>query len=95
MRALGQGASAGPNDRSEAYGINDHGQVVGRSGNHAFLWQNGVMRDLGPGAAYNINNSGFVIGDTFLWHNGTRTPLAACSRRIRDGRLRKGGRARH
>jgi probable HAF family extracellular repeat protein len=65
-----------PNEGAEAYGINDKGQVVGRSGNNAFLWQNGVFTDLGPGAAFNINNNGFVIGDTFLWHNGVRTPLA-------------------
>ena len=65
-----------PNEGSEAYGINDKGQVLGRSGNHAFLWAGGVMHDLGPGAAYNINNLGYVIGDIFLWHNGTRTPLA-------------------
>jgi len=65
-----------PNEGSEAYGINDRGQVVGRSGNNAFLWHNGVLHNLGPGAAYNINNNGFVIGDTFLWHNGIRTPLA-------------------
>jgi len=37
---------------SVAYGINNHGQVVGESdtvdGNtHAFLWQNGSMTDLG------------------------------------------------
>jgi probable HAF family extracellular repeat protein len=64
-----------PNEGSEAYGINDKAQVVGRSGNNAFLWQNGVFTDLGPGAAYNINNSGAVIGDTFLWRNGARTPL--------------------
>jgi probable HAF family extracellular repeat protein len=65
-----------PNEGSEAYGVNDRGQIVGRSGNNAFLWQHGAMHDLGPGAAYNVNNSGFVIGDTFLWHNGVRTPLA-------------------
>ena len=65
-----------PNEGSEAYGINDRGQIVGRSGNNAFLWQNGNMISLGQGAAYNINNSGFVIGDTFLWHGGIRTPLA-------------------
>lgn len=65
-----------PNEGAEAYGINDKGQVVGRSGNNAFLWQNGVFTDLGPGAAFNINNNGFIIGDTFLWHAGIRTPLA-------------------
>jgi probable HAF family extracellular repeat protein len=65
-----------PNEGSEAYGINDKEQVVGRSGANAFLWQNGVFTDLGPGSAFNINNNGFVIGDTFLWHAGIRTPLA-------------------
>jgi probable HAF family extracellular repeat protein len=65
-----------PNEGSEAHGLNDKGQVVGRSGNNAFLWQNGAFTDLGPGAAFNINNNGVVIGDTFMWHAGTRTPLA-------------------
>jgi probable HAF family extracellular repeat protein len=65
-----------PNEGSEAYGINDKGQVVGRSGANAFLWHNGVFTNLGPGSAYNINNNGFVVGDTFLWHAGIRTPLA-------------------
>ena len=31
---------------SEAYGINDTGQVVGSTG-HAALWQNGSVKDLG------------------------------------------------
>lgn len=58
---------------SFAYGINNSGQVVGwsytaSSDYHAFLWQNGVMQDLGtlPGdlwsRAYGINNSGQVVG---------------------------------
>lgn len=32
---------------AQAYDINEAGQVVGYAGNHAFLWQNGVMTDLG------------------------------------------------
>ena len=32
---------------AQAYSINDDGQVVGYAANHAFLWQNGVMTDLG------------------------------------------------
>lgn len=62
---------------SEAYGINDNAQVVGRSGGHAVLWHAAAKTNLGPGIAFNINNQGFVIGDTFLWHAGTRTPLAS------------------
>ncbi len=52
---------------SEAYGINNAGQIVGRaetaSGNlHAFRWQNGVMTDLGPGQAMAINDLGQAVG---------------------------------
>jgi len=65
------------NEGSEAYGINDKKQVVGRSGNHAFLWHNHAMTDLGAGAAYNINNSGTVIGDSFFLQGGARTALTA------------------
>jgi probable HAF family extracellular repeat protein len=55
---------------SFAFGINDHGQVVGQSlahngtDIHAFLYQDGVMTDLGPAGQYNsargINNAGQI-----------------------------------
>jgi probable HAF family extracellular repeat protein len=58
---------------SWANAVNNRGQVVGRSAvqgglQHAFLWQDGVMTDLGtlPGGnyseAYAINNRGQVVG---------------------------------
>jgi probable HAF family extracellular repeat protein len=70
---------------SGAYGINDHGQIVGEaqtaSGSfHAFLWENGQMTDLGLlGRAVEINNRGQVIGSVslessvaaFLWQHGS------------------------
>jgi probable HAF family extracellular repeat protein len=66
-------------DYSEAYAINDDGQVVGTSQTasareHAFLWQDGKMRDLGTlggrySSAYAINNRGQVVGTS-------RTPLS-------------------
>src|SRR2546425_10099824 len=34
---------------SIAFGINNHGQLVGLSDSHAFLWQNDTMTDLGGG----------------------------------------------
>ncbi len=53
-------------DYGMAYSINDNGQVVGASvaGNsgHSFMWDNGVMTDLGPGNAYSINNKGQAVG---------------------------------
>jgi probable HAF family extracellular repeat protein len=59
-------------NRSEAYGINDSGQVVGwaqvdGAAYHAFLYSGGTMQDLGTfgGAssqAYGINDSGQIVG---------------------------------
>ena len=51
---------------SQAYGINDAGQVVGgiqtSDGWHAVVWENGVPRDLGVGLATAINNKGQIAG---------------------------------
>jgi probable HAF family extracellular repeat protein len=64
---------AAPNVSSIAYAINNPGQIVGEwngagSNAHAFLWDNGVMTDLGtlPGEAVSlaesINDSGQIVG---------------------------------
>src|SRR5688572_11986079 len=57
---------------SEAFAVNDAGQVVGASRtasgqHHAFLWANGTMQDLGTlggqsSAAFDINAVGHVVG---------------------------------
>jgi titin len=77
---------------SVAAAINDSGQVVGYSYTssavqHAFLWQNGVMTDLGTlsgfgtSDAFAINTSGQVAGNSyydgqgFVWQNGAMTGL--------------------
>jgi probable HAF family extracellular repeat protein len=80
-------------DTSWGQAINDLGQVAGRSlgpnGQHAFLWQNGTMTDLGtfsPGdiesSGLGINNHGDVVGYSYgsgavLWRNGQVIHLGA------------------
>lgn len=76
---------------SEAYAINDRGQVVGRSGTasgsvHAFLSEEGVTADLGalPGGdyseAYNINDKGQVVGASATTGAGCEpAPFNACT----------------
>jgi len=78
----------------KVYDINERGQIVGSSetasGNqHAFLWQDGRMRDLGTlggsqSYAYAINERGQIIGDSdtksgrshaFLWEKGKMIDL--------------------
>ncbi len=67
-------------DNSYAYAINESGQVTGWSRTaagdpHAFLWENGVMRNLGVHYGYDINASAQVVGGhgqlAFLWENNS------------------------
>jgi len=80
---------------SVAYAINASGQVVGDSGTvrgesvrHAFVWQQGAMREVGGGAgststsfAYAINAAGHVAGAfngrAAVWEGETRRDLGA------------------
>jgi probable HAF family extracellular repeat protein len=79
---------------SLATGINSAGQIVGsfetsNGCNHAFLWENGVVTDLGSlggceTSAAAINSAGQVVGQSqtsdghqhaFRWENGVMTDL--------------------
>ena len=60
-------------ERHQSAGHNPRGQVVGTSSTtqglgHAFLWDKGVMTDLGPGEATAINPAGQVVGTNFAPH---------------------------
>lgn len=69
--------------RSEAYDVNNFGQVVGFSytaggASHAFLWEGGTMTDLGvlttSSLAYAINDQGVIAGvsdfQAVRWNGG-------------------------
>jgi probable HAF family extracellular repeat protein len=83
-------------ETSEADAINERGQIVGTSHNatgidHAFLWENGILRPLDPTPARSswatdINERGQVIGEfgsnpnsalwhAFVWERGKLTDL--------------------
>jgi probable HAF family extracellular repeat protein len=77
---------------SEAFAINSHGQVVGVSfgganGSHAFIYENGVMKDLndlvGPGfpdilrSAQDINDAGQITGRVFETSTGRTLTFVA------------------
>ena len=61
---------------SNALKVNNSGQSVGKSSEHAALWdQQGNVMALGPGIAKDINDSGQVVGrsegQAFLWSENT------------------------
>ena len=51
---------------AQAHGINNQGHIVGWYGDpaHAFLYRNGVVKDLGVGQAFGINDQDQVMGHT-------------------------------
>jgi probable HAF family extracellular repeat protein len=75
---------------SVASRINERGQIVGvidpKKDEHAFLWQNGTMIDLGEGVASDVNDHGQIVGfywagdelwktqHACLWQDGATTP---------------------
>jgi probable HAF family extracellular repeat protein len=92
--ATSLGSLGGAHGDTFPYNINNRGQVVGQSNLpgdaafHAFLWQKGVMADLGvlqgdvDSLAFGVNDRGQVVGTSigatlraFLWQNGVMTDL--------------------
>lgn len=80
----------GGENHSAAFAVNNLGQIVGISntadGDRAFLWQNGVMTNLGvlnPSDVYSvaqdINDNGYIVGESygsaFLYYAGTMNNL--------------------
>ena len=73
---------------SRANDINDKGDVVGTSWDsdfrqHAVLWVDGVVHDLGLGIALTINDAGDIAGNSsdpghgYFWRDGTRTDIGS------------------
>jgi probable HAF family extracellular repeat protein len=78
---------------SQAFGMNDSSQVVGTAETSAGAWNAFVwdgydgMVDLGvSGTAFDINESGQIVGDFGLWEDGLVTNLAygGCAYSIND-----------
>jgi len=81
-RVIDLGGVAGSGS-AQAMAINDLGQIVGKSANHAFLWEHGTMTDLGTlgghvSSANAISDRGQVVGESetaageihaFVWEN--------------------------
>jgi probable HAF family extracellular repeat protein len=69
---------------SSAIGINDIGQIVGQSGQCAFLWEKGTTKYLGGFSARDINPKGQAVGgsNAFLWTNNTRKQLGTLNSNI-------------
>ncbi len=77
MKNLG---SSNAGSASYATAINDHGQVVGNSDDHAVLYENGNITRIHNstfGTAVDINNKGQILGiadsQAFLYENGNAT----------------------
>jgi probable HAF family extracellular repeat protein len=73
------GSLGGAGAASSALAVNALGQVVGSSSmpdltGHVTLWDHGSIRDLGPGIAYGINRSGWVVGER-MWGNDSHATL--------------------
>ncbi len=98
----------GSQERTETYALNNHGDVVGRMGDRAFLWRQGKLTFLEKlkgshgNTANDINDSGQIVGTAsfgnwkrkyFFWQKGKTQDLGEAAALFGQARINNKGEA--